>query len=182
MSQTKSKAKAKKSAGAKAKLSHGYDVSAANLAALSEQLIQMLRIRTIPIGMKLFKDADEMLRIPGVRRPTDGCHFTMCQMVGQCRTAGFTLGIRHENTRMNSNCGGIVGLNRPSDAGPRYWSFARTVPSAGHIRAIRPVSARSKDRRRRRSRGEGRPTFPSFLRSGSGNPLKWRMRTAARGP
>ncbi len=92
----------------------GYDTSAENLAALSEQLIQMLRIRTIPIGMKLFKNAKKMMEVPGIRTPRDGCHFTMCQLVGQARSAGFTLGIVHENTRMNSNCGGIVGLNKPS--------------------------------------------------------------------
>jgi len=78
--------------------------------------VQSLRIRTIPIGMKLFEDADEMMAIPGVRTPTADFHFTMCQLVGQARTTGFTLGIQHENTRMNSNCGGIVGLNKPSDS------------------------------------------------------------------
>jgi len=93
-----------------------YDTSAENLKALAEQLIQTLRIRTIPIGMKLFADADEMMAVKGVRTPTADFHFTMCQLVGQVRTAGFTLGIRHENTRMNSNCGGIVGLNKPSES------------------------------------------------------------------
>ena len=90
-----------------------YDTSAENLKKLAEELILMLRIRSIPIGMKLFEDVDEMKRIPGLRTPTQEFHFTMCQLVGQVRSAGFTLGIVHENTRMNSNCGGIVGLNTP---------------------------------------------------------------------
>ncbi len=93
-----------------------YDVSAANLQALAAELIEALRIRTIPIGMKLFEDAADMHNIKGVRAPTEDFHFTMCQMVGQSRTAGFTLGIVHENTRMNSNCGGVAGLNAPSES------------------------------------------------------------------
>ena len=93
-----------------------YDVSAENLKKLSEKLILTLRIRSIPLGMKLFENADDMLKIEGLRTPTAEFHFTMCQLVGQVRSAGFTLGIVHENTRMHSNCGGIVGLNKPSES------------------------------------------------------------------
>ena len=92
-----------------------FDTSADNLKALSAELIETLRIRTIPIGMKLFEDVEVMNQIKGLRSPTKDFHFTMCQMVGQSRTAGFTLGIVHENTRMGSNCGGIVGLNAPGE-------------------------------------------------------------------
>jgi uncharacterized protein (DUF169 family) len=93
-----------------------YDISATNLKALAGELIEALRIRTIPVGMKLFKDVEEMKQIKGLRSPTEEFHFTMCQMVGQSRTAGFTLGIVEENTRMGSNCGGIVGLNAPDES------------------------------------------------------------------
>lgn len=92
---------------------NGYDTSAENLKLLAEKLIGLLRIRTLPIGMKLFEDASEMEKIPGLRTPTPDFHFTTCQLVTQARSAGFTLGIRHSNVRMNSNCGGIVGLNEP---------------------------------------------------------------------
>ena len=92
-----------------------YDVSAANLQALAGELIETLRIRTIPIGMKLYEDVEDMQRIKGLREPTKGFHFTMCQMVGQSRMAGFTLGIVHENTRMHSYCGGVAGLNAPGE-------------------------------------------------------------------
>ena len=93
-----------------------YDVSAENLKKLAEKLILTLRIRSIPLGMKLFENADDMLKIEGLRTPTAEFHFTTCQLVGQVRSAGFTLGIVHENTRMHSNCGGIVGLNKPSES------------------------------------------------------------------
>ncbi len=93
-----------------------YNTSARNLKKLSEELIILLRIRSIPLGIKLFSKAEDMHTIAGLRTPTPKFHFTMCQLVGQVRSAGFTLGIIHENTRMYSNCGGIVGLNKPSDS------------------------------------------------------------------
>ncbi len=96
-------------------MSKDNNITAEALKKGASKLIDLLRIRTLPIGMKLFGEEADMMAIKGIRVPTEGFHFTMCQMVGQVRTAGFTLGIRHENTRLNSNCGGIVGLNTPSD-------------------------------------------------------------------
>ena len=96
-----------------------YDVSGDALKALVEKLDRLLRIRTLPVGLKLFADADEMMAIPGVRTPTEGYRFTTCQLVTQSRIHGFTLGIVDDNLRPNSNCGGIVGLNPP---GPDYLS------------------------------------------------------------
>lgn len=97
----------------------GYDTSAGNLQLLADKLIQLLRIRTMPIGMKLFEDAAEMQKIPSLRQPTEGAHFTTCQMVTQSRMAGFTLGITLDNVMPGGNCGGIIGLNVPSE---RYLS------------------------------------------------------------
>src|SRR6478736_3710762 len=84
------------------------------LADASAKLIDLLRIRTQPIGMKLFEDPADMEKIQGVRKPTDGFKFTMCQMVTQSRWYGFTLGITVDNTR-GGNCGGVVGLNHPGE-------------------------------------------------------------------
>lgn len=84
-------------------------------AGMAEKLVALLKLRTLPIGMKLFEDADEMDKIPGIRRPTDGVPFTTCQMVTQARLGGMTLGIRHDNVMQYSNCGGVVGLNVPAD-------------------------------------------------------------------
>jgi uncharacterized protein (DUF169 family) len=91
-----------------------YDTSATNLKALTDRLIDLLRIRTFPIGMKLFEDAAEMDKIPGLRRPTAGFRFATCQMVTQSRMAGFTLGITLDSLQQDSNCGGVIGLNMPS--------------------------------------------------------------------
>jgi len=85
------------------------------LAELAEQLSQLLRLRTLPIGMKLFADLDEMGKIPGLRRPSEGKKFSTCQLVTHARIAGITLGITHDNVPGFSNCGGIIGLNEPSE-------------------------------------------------------------------
>ena len=84
------------------------------LADASAKLIDLLRIRTQPIGMRLFENAKDMEKIQGLRRPTEGFKFTMCQMVTQSRWYGFTLGIEVDNTR-GGNCGGVVGLNHPGE-------------------------------------------------------------------
>lgn len=88
---------------------------ARGLADLSEQLTQLLRLRTLPIGMKLFEDVAVMEAVPGLRRPARGKTHSTCQLVTQARIAGFTLGITHENVPGFSNCGGIIGLNEPSE-------------------------------------------------------------------
>jgi uncharacterized protein (DUF169 family) len=85
------------------------------LARLAERLTQLLRLRTFPIGMKLFDGAEAMAAVPGLRRPPAGKTFSTCQLVTQARIAGFTIGIAHENVPPFSNCGGVIGLNEPSD-------------------------------------------------------------------
>ena len=85
------------------------------IAELARQLGELLKLRTFPIGMKLFDDAEEMAKIPGLRRPTEGKKFSTCQLVTHARIAGFTLGITEENVPGFSNCGGVIGLNEPSE-------------------------------------------------------------------
>jgi uncharacterized protein (DUF169 family) len=85
------------------------------LAEMAEQLHQLLRIRTFPIGMKLFEDLDEMARIPGLRRPHAGKTFSTCQLVTQARMAGFTLGITTENIPAFSSCSSVIGLDAPGE-------------------------------------------------------------------
>jgi len=88
---------------------------AATLQALGGKLAEMLKIRTLPIAMKRFRTVAEMEAIKGVRRPKPGRFHTTCQLVTQSRIAGFTLGITSANVRPQSNCGGVVGLDQPSE-------------------------------------------------------------------
>jgi len=95
--------------------SPAYDTSAKNLRLLADRLLELLRIRTLPIGMKLFEATSDLEKIPGLRRPTEGYRFAMCQLVTQSRMAGFTLGITSANLQQDSNCGGVIGLNAPAE-------------------------------------------------------------------
>lgn len=88
---------------------------AATLATATVELVDLLKLRTLPIGLKLFEDVDEMMRIKGIRTPRDGKLFSTCQLVTQSRYNGTTLGIEHDNLLPNSNCGGVVGLNVPGE-------------------------------------------------------------------
>ncbi len=76
----------------------------------SERLIDLIKLRTFPFGMKLFENAEDMRKIQGLRTPADGKFFTTCQLVTQVRTAGFTLGIVQDNLRPGSSCGANIGL------------------------------------------------------------------------
>ena len=59
--------------------------------AIINGLNQYLRLRSIPIGMKLFETVAEMEAIPKVRRPKS--KHTTDQIVAQARQLGWTVGI-----------------------------------------------------------------------------------------
>ena len=92
------------------------DFGAAEVKAAAERLSELLRLRTLPFGLKLFEDADEMMAVPGIRTPMDGIPFTTCQLVTQVRTAGFTLGVVKDNLRPNASCGANIGLEEVPEA------------------------------------------------------------------
>ena len=83
-------------------------------AKASEDLKAKLRLRADPIALKLFESKEALEAVRGIRRPEAGVRFSMCQLIGQVRWLGFTLGITHDNVMPDSNCGGVVGLNAPS--------------------------------------------------------------------
>lgn len=78
---------------------------------LVSELNRFLRLRTTPIGMKLFKTVEEMEAIPRLRRPKD-IH-TTDQIVGQASRNGWTVGITQENL-VGAQCGAVLGLH-PAD-------------------------------------------------------------------
>lgn len=99
-------------------------VEAKELAALNIQLQELLKIKTLAIGMKLFEDPDEMMAVSGIRTPTKDRPFTTCQLVTQSRITGYTLGISDQNLMIGSSCGSVIGLSPPN---PTTWdgnSFA----------------------------------------------------------
>jgi uncharacterized protein (DUF169 family) len=109
--------------------------------ALVEGLNRVLRLRTTPIGMKLFADAEELKAIPRLRRP-NAIH-TADQIVAQAARLGWTVGITAEDL-IGPQCGAVLGLNPQDEA----WLSGRhmagvwfeTVEDAGaHQRAMTVV-------------------------------------------
>src|SRR5258706_15381979 len=72
---------------------------------------QYLRLRTIPIGMKLFETVEEMEAIPKIRRPKS--KHTTDQIVAQARQLGWTVGITMADL-IRPQCGAVIGLH-PQD-------------------------------------------------------------------
>ncbi|WP_337186432.1 DUF169 domain-containing protein [Phenylobacterium sp.] len=83
------------------------DVGAPDWAATTADLERLLRLRSIPFGMKLFRDRAEMEAIPRIRRPQH-VH-TLDQVVGQAARLGWTVGITADDL-VGAQCRAVVGL------------------------------------------------------------------------
>lgn len=84
------------------------------------ELNRLLRLRTTPIGMKLFKHKSDMEAIERIRKPS-AIH-TLDQIVGQATRNGWTVGITQDDL-VGSQCGAVVGLHPQNEAwlrGERY--------------------------------------------------------------
>ncbi|OGL18812.1 MAG: hypothetical protein A3F92_02320 [Candidatus Rokubacteria bacterium RIFCSPLOWO2_12_FULL_71_22] len=101
-------------------------------------LNQYLRLRSIPIGMKLFETVEAMEAIPKIRRPR--AKHTTDQIVAQARQLGWTVGITVTDL-VGPQCGAVIGLH-PQDeewlSGKRMagvW-FETQPDAAAHQRAM----------------------------------------------
>tara|TARA_A100001037_G_scaffold304655_1_gene342176 strand:+ start:30590 stop:31375 length:786 start_codon:yes stop_codon:yes gene_type:complete len=79
---------------------------------LVASLNRLLRLRTTPIGMKLFASEEEMMAIPRLRRPQD-IH-TTDQIVGQASRNGWTVGITAADL-VGAQCSTVIGLHPRSE-------------------------------------------------------------------
>ena len=75
--------------------------------AVTGELEQLLKLRSIPFGMKLFAERADMEAIPRIRRPQH-VH-TLDQLVGQASRLGWTVGVTSEDL-VGSQCRAVVGL------------------------------------------------------------------------
>ena len=108
---------------------------------LVDQLNQLLRLKTTPVGMKLFETEAQMMAVPRLRRPKS-VH-TTDQIVAQAARLGFTVGITRDDL-VGAQCGAVIGLH-PQDsewlsgkAMAGVW-FATVEDSAAHQRAMQVV-------------------------------------------
>ncbi len=105
------------------------------------ELNRWLRLRTTPVGMKLFTTVAEMEAVPRIRRPKD-VH-TADQVVGQAARLGWTVGITVEDL-VGPQCGAVLGLHPRDDdwlSGRRMagvW-YATVADASAHQHAMDTV-------------------------------------------
>jgi uncharacterized protein (DUF169 family) len=90
-------------------------------AEIAGELEQLLKLRSIPFGMKLYENRAEMEAIPRVRRP-QAVH-TLDQLVGQASRLGWTVGVTSEDL-VGAQCRAVVGLGGAKDAD---WRSGRAM-------------------------------------------------------
>lgn len=81
--------------------------------ALVDDLNRLLRLRTTPIGMKMFATRQEMEAIPRIRRPKE-IH-TTDQIVAQAARLGWTVGITADDL-VGAQCSTVIGLHPRDEA------------------------------------------------------------------
>ncbi|WP_106850576.1 DUF169 domain-containing protein [Blastococcus sp. Marseille-P5729] len=81
---------------------------ATDWTALIARLNELLRLRTTPVGMKMFATVEEMEAVPRIRRP-NAIH-TTDQIVAQAARLGFTMGITNDDL-VGPQCGVVIGLH-----------------------------------------------------------------------
>lgn len=111
---------------------------------LVAKLEGLLRLRSIPFGMKLYETVAEMEAIPKIRRPKQSVH-TLDQVVGQASRLGWTVGITTQDL-VGDQCRSVVGLGGQDD---KWYSgqhmvgvwYATPVDAAAHQKAMNVVPA-----------------------------------------
>ena len=81
-------------------------------SALVDALNRFLRLRTTPVGMKLYESVEKMEAVPRIRRPT-AIH-TTDQIVGQACRNGWTVGITADDL-VGAQCSTVIGLHPRND-------------------------------------------------------------------
>ena len=122
-------------------ISGGSGPGSYDWSGLVADLNRLLRLRTTPIGMKMFATRAEMEAIPKIRRP-NSIH-TMDQIVGMASRLGWTVGATNDDF-VGAQCGAVVGLHpRDEDwlSGDRMkgvW-FESLEDSSAHQHAMHTV-------------------------------------------
>ena len=115
----------------------GYDWQ-----AIVDALNRLLRLRSTPIGMKLYESVEAMQAVPRIRRPS-AIH-TTDQIVAQAARLGWTVGITRADL-VGAQCGAVIGLHPQDDewkSGARMagvW-YATPVDAAAHQAAMDVVA------------------------------------------
>ena len=119
-------------------------IDATTLAAQAAQLEQVLRLRSIPFGMKMFERAADMQAIAKIRRPSGKVH-TADQIVAQAARLGWTVGITADDL-VGDQCRAVLGLCQQDEAWRSGKSmvgvwYATPADARAHQQAMHVVPA-----------------------------------------
>lgn len=104
---------------------------------LVDDLYQYLRLKAIPVGMKLFESVEEMEAVPKIRRPRGTV--LADQVVAQAARLGWTVGVTADDLMVQ--CAAIIGLHPQDDTWlsgepmKGVW-FETKEDAAAHQRAL----------------------------------------------
>ena len=94
------------------------------IGEIAAKLETLLKLRSIPFGMKLFERRADMEAIPKIRRPKD-VH-TLDQVVAQAARLGWTVGVTAEDL-VGGQCRAVVGLGRAKDSAWKSGAHMKDV-------------------------------------------------------
>lgn len=132
------------------------DNANADWDALVRSLNTLLRLKTTPIGLKMFERIEDMMTIPRIRRPK-AIH-TADQIVGQAARLGFTVGITADDL-VSDQCRTVLGLSprteeweqgskmvgvwyaTPEDAHAHQKSMCTPESGIYHAMAVSPLAS-----------------------------------------
>ncbi|MFY9316751.1 MAG: DUF169 domain-containing protein [Burkholderiales bacterium] len=109
---------------------------------LVAKLETLLRLRSVPFGMKLFETVAQMQAVPKIRRPK-GTQHTLDQIVAQAARLGWTVGITAEDL-VGDQCRSVVGLGGQDE---KWYSgqhmagvwYATPADASAHQKAMNVV-------------------------------------------
>jgi uncharacterized protein (DUF169 family) len=113
-----------------------------DLRKIAADLERLLRLRSIPFGIKLFERRADMEAIERIRRPKGSVH-TLDQVVAQAARLGWTVGITTEDLA-GDQCRSVVGLGAQDE---KWYSgqhmvgvwYATPADASAHQRAMNVV-------------------------------------------
>jgi uncharacterized protein (DUF169 family) len=113
-----------------------------DLRKIAADLDRLLRLRSIPFGIKLFERRADMEAIERIRRPKGSVH-TLDQVVAQAARLGWTVGITTEDLA-GDQCRSVVGLGAQDE---KWYSgqhmvgvwYATPADASAHQRAMNVV-------------------------------------------
>src|SRR5689334_16874382 len=101
-------------------------MSELDLPKLAADLERLLKLKSIPFGMKLYESAAALDDIPKLRRPKH-VH-TLDQVVAQAARLGWTVGVTAENL-VGAQCRAVVGLGNSKTA---EWASGKSTAGVWH--------------------------------------------------